>query len=166
MFRSGVGAIPRRTAARGTAWNRTSPRRPPMPEPLHTARIPVRWSDMDALGHVNNAVYHTFYEQARIEWFQRLADGGDWPGAPRTGPVLAAVEAQFKRPVVYPATVVVRLSAGSVGRTSLPLDCELTVEGDEDTVYATARTVLVWIDLDSGRAVRLPEAIRERLGTE
>ena len=138
-----------------------------MTEPLHTTRLPVRWSDMDELGHVNNAVYQTYFEQARIELFHHWADDGrSWPGAPETGPVLVAVEAQFKKPVVYPATVVVRVAAGEVGRTSLGLDCELTVEGDDATVYATARTTLVWIDRTTGRAVRLPDALRQRLGAD
>ena len=135
-----------------------------MPDPLHTARLPVRWSDMDELGHVNNAVYQTYFEQARIEWMQAVAEGGlPWPGAPGAGPVLVAVEAQFKKPVVYPATVVVRVVGGEAGRTSATLDCELAVEGDETTLYATARTVLVWIDRETGHAVPLPEAVRERL---
>ena len=138
-----------------------------MTEPLHTARLPVRWSDMDELGHVNNAVYQTYFEQARIELFQRWAeDERSWPGGPETGPVLVAVEAQFKKPVVYPATVLVRVLPGDVGRTSLALDCELTVEDDEAAVYATARTTLVWIDVASGRPVRLPEAVRQRLGAD
>ncbi len=137
-----------------------------MPKPLHTARIPVRWSDMDALGHVNNAVYQTYFEQARIELFQQWAEDGPWPGSDDTSPVLVAVEAQFKRPVVYPATVLVRVTAGEPGRTSLPLDCELTVEGDEDTAYATARTTLVWIDSRAGRPTPLPDALRQRLGAD
>ena len=132
-----------------------------MPEPLHTVRIPVRWSDMDALGHVNNAVYSTYFEQARIAWMESAAeDGQPWPGSPGTGPVLVAVEAEFKRPVVYPATVVVEVSCEGAGRSSLPLDCRLTVEGEPDTVYATARTTLVWIDLETGRPTPLPDALR------
>lgn len=135
-----------------------------MPEPLSTLRLPVRWSDMDELGHVNNAVYHTYYEQARIELFRSWAEpGAGWPGAPETQPVLVAVEAQFKRPVTYPATVVVRVLPGGVGRTSLTLDCELTVDGDDDALYATARTVIVWTDRGTGRATPLPASIRERL---
>ena len=138
-----------------------------MTEPLHTARVPTRWSDMDELGHVNNAVYQTYFEQARIEVFQRWAESGrSWPGAPETGPVLVAVDAQFKKPVVHPATVLVRVALADIGRTSLTLDCELTVEGDEATVYATARTTLVWIQVASGRPVRLPEAVRQRLGAD
>ena len=136
-----------------------------MPDPLYTARIPVRWSDMDALGHVNNAVYNTYFEQARTESMASAAgDGQPWPGAPGTGPVLVAVEAEFKRPVVYPATVVVEVSSPGAGRTSIPLDCRLTLEGDPDTVVATARTTLVWIDLASGRPTPLPDALRHTVG--
>ena len=132
--------------------------------PLFTARIPVRWSDMDELGHVNNAVYQTYFEQARIELLQSWADAGQsWPGAPDAGPVLVAVEAQFSKPVVYPATVLVHVTAGEPGRTSFPLDCRLAVEGDEDTTYASARTTLVWTDRQSGRPVPLPDALRARL---
>ncbi|MBM3384043.1 MAG: acyl-CoA thioesterase, partial [Betaproteobacteria bacterium] len=38
----------------------------------HVERIPIRWGDMDAMGHVNNTVYFRFMEQARISWFDRL----------------------------------------------------------------------------------------------
>lgn len=117
---------------------------------------------MDELGHVNNAVYSTYFEQARIEYFQHVADGQPWPGAPDTGPVLVGVEASFKKPVVYPATVLVHLYAEEAGNTSLPLRCVLTVEGDEDTVYAEALTTLVWIDRSTGQSTALPDVLRER----
>lgn len=134
-----------------------------MPDPLYTARVPVRWGDMDALGHVNNAVYFTYVEQARIDYLRSLT-GGEWPGHPETGPVLVATEAQFKRPVVYPATVLVHLHGGEPGRTSFTIDAVLTVEGDEDTTYAEVRTTLVWVDRRTGRPTPLPDALRQRLG--
>ncbi|WP_412069221.1 acyl-CoA thioesterase [Rubrivirga sp. IMCC43871] len=134
-----------------------------MPDPLFIARVPVRWGDQDALGHVNNAAYLTYVEQARIEWLRSLADeAGDWPGAPTSGPILAAADLQFKRPIVYPATVVVRMTGRPPGRTSAGIDVELTVEG-EDTVYATAATTLVWVDYATGRPTPLPDGVRERL---
>ena len=135
-----------------------------MDDPLFTARIPVRWGDQDALGHVNNAAYLTYVEQARIEWLRSLADADrDWPGAPTSGPILAAADLQFKRPIVYPATVVVRMTARPPGRTSAGIDAELTVEGDEGAVYATAGTTLVWVDYATGRPTPLPEVLRDRL---
>ena len=133
-----------------------------MPDPLYTLRTPVRWADHDELGHVNNAVYMTFFEQARIEYLAGLADGGTpWPGPQTEGPVLVAAEVQFKRPVVYPATVVVEVTAGEPGRSSLPLDCRLTVEGDEEATYAEARTTIVWVDRSTGRPTPLPDALRQ-----
>lgn len=129
---------------------------------LHTARIPVRWADMDELGHVNNAVYFTYLEQARIELLQRLGEDR-WPGAPETGPVIVAAELTFKKPVVYPATVLVHVYGGAPGRTSMPLDNVVTVEGDEDIVYLEARTTLVWVDRATGRPTPLPDVLRRHL---
>ncbi len=131
--------------------------------PLYTARLPVRWADQDELGHVNNAVYFTYFEQARIEFLQGIEAGRPWPGPQDAGPVLVAAEAAFKRPVVYPATVLVDVFGGEPGRTSAPLVCRLTVEGDEGTLYAEATTTLVWIDRTTGRPVPLPDALRARL---
>ena len=123
----------------------------------HTARIPVRWGDLDALGHLNNAAYLTLCEQARIELLDDLGVG-DWDEA---GPVLAGISLQFRRPVLYPATAVVRTTPGEPGRSSLPFAYEITVEGDEDTTYAEGEGTLVWVGRDTGRAVPLPAPLRE-----
>ena len=123
----------------------------------HTARVPVRWGDLDALGHLNNATYLTLCEQARIEMLADLGVG-DWDDA---GPVLAAVSLQFRRPVLYPATAVVRTTLGEPGRSSLPFSYAISVEGDEETTYAEGDGTLVWIDKQSGRSVPLPAPLRE-----
>lgn len=130
-----------------------------MPPLLHTARFPVRWGDQDALGHVNNAAYLTYTEQARIEALDRLLPGSWTEDA---GPILAAIRVDFKRPIVYPATVIVRVFGGEPGRTSFPQPYEILVEG-EDAVYATAEAVLVWVSRETGRPVPLPDALREAL---
>jgi acyl-CoA thioester hydrolase len=131
-----------------------------MPALLHTTRLPVRWGDQDALGHVNNARYFTYFEQARIEALDRILPGG-W-GA-EAGPILASISCDFKRPVVHPATVVVRVWGGEPGRTSFPQTYELAVEGDEEAVYARAEAVLVWVSQKTGRPVPLPDALRDAL---
>jgi acyl-CoA thioester hydrolase len=130
--------------------------------PAYTARIPVRWGDMDALGHVNNAVYFTYFEQARIDYIQGMTDVLRTRNA-TTGPVLVAVDATFKKPVLHPATVIVHVFVGEVGRTSFSLLSRLSVEGDEDTLYAESRATLVWIDRSTGRPTPLPDALRHRL---
>ncbi len=137
-----------------------------MPEPaatdrlVHTARIAVRWGDMDAFGHVNNAVYFRYFEQARIEALDR-ALGGDWPEG--AGPILAATSAEFRRPLRFPATALVRVSVGDPGRTSFRQRFELRVEGEGDEPFATGDARLVWVDAKTGQPIPLPDAIRATL---
>ena len=123
----------------------------------HTARIPVRWGDLDALGHLNNATYLTLCEQARIEMLDGLGVG-DWDAS---GPVLAGITLQFRRPVHYPATAVVRTTLAEPGRSSLGFSYAISVEGDEDTVYAEGEGTLVWVSRETGRSVELPAPLRE-----
>ena len=129
--------------------------------PVFTAQIPVRWGDMDAMGHVNNSRFFTYFEQARLEWLETLAPD-DWRVG-STGPILASAQCDFKRPVVYPATLAIAISVGVPGRTSLPTFYEVHVENEGETVVATGKAVLVWIDYATGQPVPLPEALRTAL---
>ena len=133
-----------------------------MPSPLHSTRVAVRWGDQDALGHVNNARYFTYIESARIEWMATLSEGDAWPGAPDTGPILASAAMEFRRPVVYPATLVVDTFVARVGRSSFTLRSELRTEVDGD-LAAEATAVVVWVGAD-GRSTPLPDAVRRALG--
>lgn len=122
-----------------------------------TTRIPVRWGDMDAYGHVNNTVYFRYFEQARVEWIEAMR----FPVDPRepSGPVIINASCTFLIPVNYPATVIVKLYAGEPGRSSVMTWYELFVEGDE-RVYAEGTSKVVWMDMQSGKSVPLPDAVR------
>lgn len=124
---------------------------------VHTSRIPVRWGDMDAMGHVNNTVYFRYAEQARIEWLEALGYGVD-AGKPETVVIINA-SCTFLVPITYPATVQIRLFVGKPGRTSLPTYYEMRVEGD-DTLYAEGAAKLVWFVPATGKSAPLPEKIR------
>ena len=132
----------------------------PMPDrtPVFTAQIPVRWGDMDAMGHVNNSRFFTYFEQARLEWLETMAPD-DWR-AGSTGPILASAQCDFRRPVVYPATLAITIAAGALGRTSLPTFYDVRVDGESETVVATGEATLVWIDYTTGQPVPLPDALR------
>ena len=72
---------------------------------VHTSHMPIRWGDMDALGHVNNTVYFRYMEQARIEWFYAFARKiGSAPYA-ENGPVIVNASCTFLEPLVYPGEV-------------------------------------------------------------
>lgn len=127
---------------------------------LLTTKIPVRWGDMDFYGHVNNTVYFRFFEQARVEWIEAMRFPVD-PNA-GSGPVVINANCTFLIPVNYPATVIVKLYAGEPGRSSVMTWYELFVEGD-DRLYADGAAKVVWMDMETGKSVPLPDALREVL---
>ena len=126
----------------------------------HLERIPLRWGDMDAMGHVNNTVYFRFMEQARIGWFDALVPEKEaWK---ETGIVIANASCNYRRPMVYPGTVEVKLFVGPPGGSSVPTYYEMHLEGDRH-LYADGAAAVVFIGIEKQKPVRIPEEIRARL---
>jgi acyl-CoA thioester hydrolase len=126
----------------------------------HVERMPIRWGDMDAMGHLNNTVYFRFMEQARISWFEALVpDTEAWQ---TTGIVIVNASCNYKRPITYPGTVEIRVLVGAPGGSSVPTYYELRVDADP-APYADGAAVVVFVDMKKQKPVRIPESIRERL---
>jgi acyl-CoA thioester hydrolase len=125
---------------------------------VHVCSIPVRWGDMDAMGHVNNTVYFRYAEQSRIEWLSCLGYGVDAEREETV--VIVNASCTFLVPVTYPATVEVRLFVGKPGRSSLPTYYEMRVRGEE-TLYAEGAAKLVWFVPRTGKSAPLPDDIRK-----
>ncbi len=126
----------------------------------HTELIPIRWGDMDAMGHVNNSIYFRFMEQARISWFEALVPEHEaWQS---TGVVIANASCNYKRPITYPGTVEVKLYVGAPGGSSVPTFYELRVDADP-VPYADGAAVVVFIAMKTQKPTRIPDAIRTRL---
>ena len=117
---------------------------------VHVERITVRWADMDALGHVNNAVYFRYMEQARISFVERLCS---------LLAVIANASCTFKRPLTYPAVVEISLYAGAPGNSSLETYCEFRVGGDTEVV-AYGSAMMIFVDRKENRPVRVPDEVR------
>jgi acyl-CoA thioester hydrolase len=124
---------------------------------LLTAPVTVRWGDMDALGHVNNSVYATYVEEARLRWMQTIPGG--WAND-TISPVLAAQHINFRIPIEWPEDIVVALYRGRVGGSSLTIEFRMTSARDADKVFADGHAVLVWTGRD-GKSVPLPQNIRD-----
>jgi acyl-CoA thioester hydrolase len=124
---------------------------------LLDARIDVRWGDMDAYGHVNNATYATYVEEARLRWFASLP--GPWR-TPDSAPVIAAQTINYRRQVEWPAVLRVALAVERVGNSSLTIGFTIASADDTARVHADGNSVLVWIDPSSGRSIPLPDAVR------
>ena len=124
---------------------------------IYTARIPVRWGDMDAYGHVNNTGYFRFGEQAACKWIEHI--GFRVSPEEGTGPVIINASCTFLAPVNYPATVIIKMYAGDPGRSSVMTWYELFIEG-EDRLYAEGAAKTVWMDMRSGKSAPLPDKVR------
>ena len=122
----------------------------------HEKRIEIRWRDLDALRHVNNAVYATYLEEARDEWMIRaLVGAGDlWDY------VLVRVAIDFRRELTQEDdAVIVRTRLVRIGTSSLTLREEIvTLAG---AVSVEAESVVVARDPDTGRSRPLTVAERE-----
>ena len=118
----------------------------------HIYRCPLRWSDMDAYGHVNNVVFLRYLEEARIDFMFRLAPGNG-SASFKGGSVVARHEIDYLRPLVHrhePVTIetwVTKISAAA-----LTLSYEIK---DEEAVYVKASTVVVPYILAEARPRRI-----------
>ncbi len=125
--------------------------------PLLRTVIEVRWRDLDAFNHVNNANFLTYIEEARLRWFQTLPDA--WLNAD-IAPLLAAVQLNYRKPIEWPATLAVELRVERIGNTSLTLAHRIVAEHDAQYLYADGHSVLVWIDRVSAKPITLPDMVR------
>ncbi|WP_343125526.1 thioesterase family protein [Oleiagrimonas sp. MCCC 1A03011] len=127
------------------------------PTPLFTAPIEVRWRDLDAFNHVNNAMYLTYLEQARLDWLRHIP--GNWMND-HAKPVMAASELNYRAPIHWPAKVEIQLFCERVGNSSMTLGHRI-VDGEDQRLYCDGRVTLVWIDPAKGTSVALPDALRK-----
>lgn len=123
-------------------------------------QCPVRWSDLDAFGHVNNSRFLTLYEEARVALFFNAAKESDL--AFEQGVVVARHEIDYKRPLDYRESVRVEMWIGEISNSSITIHYEMY---DEDTLVSTAKTIAVMYDLAARRPRRVRTEEREYLET-
>ena len=113
----------------------------------------VRFRDLDSLAHMNNAVYATFLEQARIAFLSQY-------DAQVENMILARLEIDFRSPAELGETIEIAVTPTRIGTKSF--DLEYVMRAGE-RVVAEAKTVLVAYDYDRARSVEIPQAWKERL---
>lgn len=117
----------------------------------------VRFRDLDAMGHVNNAVFATYVEQARIEYLRSL---GVLDGPLYMGMILARLELDFLAPAAPEGEIEIGVRPSRSGNKSFELEYELEQQGRS---IARATTVLVAYDYEQARSVPLPDTWRDVL---
>ncbi len=120
--------------------------------------VDVRLRDIDFMGHVNNAIYATYLEQARAGYFREVLN----ESLVEADTVLASLTIDYLKPIDADATVTVSLHVPELGESSLPMEYVIRADGQR---VATARTVQVIVDRERGCSRPIPTAWRKRIET-
>lgn len=121
-----------------------------------TVDVDVRFRDIDAMGHVNNAVYATYMEEARTAYFDAVLDAT----LSDVRSVLANLELEFRRPIELGDEVTVAARVPELGRSSIPMEYEMRVDGE---VAAKGEAVQVVVDEESKSSAPIPDEWREQI---
>ena len=100
----------------------------------HEMTIPIRWGDMDLMGHVNNTLYFRYFEIARLEWLYKIGAG---PNPEGCGPVIVNAFCNFIRQLEYPGEVLAKMYAANPGRSSFDTYVSLERADQPGVLYAT-----------------------------
>jgi acyl-CoA thioester hydrolase len=137
----------------------SEPAQPPR-KLLNVLRIQVRWADLDANGHVNNATYFTYMEQARIDWLARMDLQMTAQGE---GPVVVQTDCNYRVAIAQVDALDVRFYAGPPGRTSFPTYYEIVGVDGAKTLYPDGHAVMVLTNRTAGEKRPVPDRLRELL---
>jgi acyl-CoA thioester hydrolase len=133
----------------------------PVPYPVEV-EIPVRFHDVDGMGHVNNAVFSTYLETARIAWWERLDPSVKTGDLRKVTMILARAEIDFRGQISYGETVRVRCRCPRIGGKSFDLVYRIE-STDGERLYAEARTVQVAFDYETQRTIPVSDELRQRI---
>lgn len=127
----------------------------------HRTTIQVRFRDTDSFGHVNNAVFFSYAELARIRYFvDLLQPERGFEGMPL---ILARVECDFRSPILFGQEITVQTRVDRIGRSSIAMSHRMTATPD-DRVVGEVQSVLVTYDYTAARSIPVPDDWRERIG--
>ena len=129
-----------------------------METPSYETEFRVRFRDMDALGHVNNAVYATYLEIVRGEYYHTVI--GD--AFADYGAVMVHLEIDYRAPLSRFDPVTAKIGLADLGDSSIRFDYLLASTGE---TVATGETVQVVADPETGESVPIPDEWRDRMTT-
>jgi acyl-CoA thioester hydrolase len=127
----------------------------------HTVPITVRFRDIDAMGHVNNAVFFTYLETARVDYMRNVALRTQSKKLFESGLILAQITCQFKKPIFYGESVEVGSRVAEMRNSSFSFLQRVEADGQ---LAALAEGVVVCYDYQAGKSVGIPKEVRARIG--
>ncbi len=127
---------------------------------VHQMSIPMRWGDMDAMGHVNNTIYFRYLETLRIEWMRSI---GAQPDPKGEGPVIVNAFCNFHVQLVYPGDVLMKMYVSNAGEKSFETWGTMAHADAPDVICASGGATTVWIDFPKQKSTPMPAWLREHL---
>ncbi len=116
--------------------------------------IQVRFRDTDGLGHINNAVYHSYIEMCRTQWLDEALQCGIFSSGQRIPIILARTEMDYLKQGHLHDRIYVEAFVSHIGEKSFRQRYE--IKSQQQTI-AIAKAVLVWFDFDKNESVAIPE---------
>ncbi|MET0540795.1 MAG: thioesterase family protein [Variovorax sp.] len=125
---------------------------------VYEMTIPIRWGDMDAMKHLNNASYFRYLETVRIDWVHTLDAPAETNGE---GMVIANAFCNFYRQLEYPGNVLMRLYVSDPGRTTFETWATMARSEAPDVIFAAGGATTIWVDYARQKAVDMPGWLRK-----
>lgn len=121
----------------------------------------VAWGDMDSYRHVNNVVYFRYFENARLEYIRQL-DWFEYERQTGIGPILAAIQARFRKPLTYPDTIWITARVSAVGEDRFTVEHRV-ISQRLGAVTTEGQGTVVAFRYSDGCKVAIPDELRRRI---
>jgi acyl-CoA thioester hydrolase len=127
---------------------------------VHEMTMPLRWGDMDTMGHINNTLYFRYFEIIRLDWYFRISGTRRLEGE---GIVIINAFCNFLQQLEFPGEVRVRLFAAKPGRSSFETYFTMERTDQPGVTCAEGGAVTVWTDYRTKKSCPMPAWLRENL---
>jgi len=133
---------------------------PPQMKLVHETVIPIRWGDMDAMGHVNNTIHFRYMETARLEWIYQACGAGSMSSE---GPLMVNGFCNYRRQLEHPGDVLVKTFVANPGRSSFDSFHTIARTDLPGEIWADGGATLVWTDHAAKKSAPMPDWFRALL---
>ena len=124
---------------------------------VYELRIPIRWGDMDAMGHLNNGSYFRYRETIRIDWMCAI---GCKPDPTGEGPVIVNAFCNFYKQLEYPGDVLVKMYVSDPARSTFETWVTMERVDQPGLICAAGGATTIWVDFPAQKSKTLPDWMR------
>ena len=127
---------------------------------IHELSVPLRWGDMDSMGHINNTLYFRYMEICRLDWLFQVGAGAARTGE---GPVIINAFCNFLTQLEFPGELRVTMFVARPGRSSFESYYTLERSDGPGVVVAEGGARVVWTDFAARKSAAMPDWFRRHL---